>query len=256
MNLFNDHWEVWSCGGGRQSNAIAVLIITGRLPKPDFAMMVDTNRERSSTWRYVNEYTIPGLARVGVELKIIDRSQYVTVDLWSGENGTIPVLPAYTNKSGKTSKLSEYCSGEWKRDVVMRWCKANGITKMRNWLGISTNEMKRRRAPRRQWAQLRYPLLDEIPMTATQCEELVVSHGWPIPPHSSCWMCPNHSDAEWVDIRDNDPDDWKKACELDEEIRKIDPHAWLHKGCIPLAMVDLKPKTNIDKGGCSSGMCF
>ena len=31
----------WSCGGGVDSTAIAMLIIEGKLPKPDLAWMVD-----------------------------------------------------------------------------------------------------------------------------------------------------------------------------------------------------------------------
>ena len=41
--------EIWSCGGGTQSGAIAVLIGQGKLPKPDLCFMTDTGREKSST---------------------------------------------------------------------------------------------------------------------------------------------------------------------------------------------------------------
>jgi hypothetical protein len=37
--------RLWSSGGGTQSTAIAVLILQGRLPKPDLAVIVDTERE-------------------------------------------------------------------------------------------------------------------------------------------------------------------------------------------------------------------
>jgi hypothetical protein len=46
---------VWSCGGGGvQRAAIAALIASGELPKPDVAAMADTGREASETWRYFN----------------------------------------------------------------------------------------------------------------------------------------------------------------------------------------------------------
>ena len=44
---------VWSYGGGTQTAAIAVLILQGRLPKPDIAVMADTGREIASTWDYL-----------------------------------------------------------------------------------------------------------------------------------------------------------------------------------------------------------
>lgn len=37
--------QVWSCGGGTQSGAIASLIRLGKLPRPDYAFMTDTGRE-------------------------------------------------------------------------------------------------------------------------------------------------------------------------------------------------------------------
>jgi hypothetical protein len=45
--------EVFSSGGGTQSAAIAALIVQGRLPKPDFVVIADTDYECSSTWTRV-----------------------------------------------------------------------------------------------------------------------------------------------------------------------------------------------------------
>jgi len=36
--------QVWASGGGVQSTAIAALIVLGRLPKPDLAVIADTGR--------------------------------------------------------------------------------------------------------------------------------------------------------------------------------------------------------------------
>jgi hypothetical protein len=38
--------DLWSCGGGTQSAAIAALIVRGDIRKPDLAVIVDTERER------------------------------------------------------------------------------------------------------------------------------------------------------------------------------------------------------------------
>ncbi len=66
---------VWSCGGGTDSAAIGAMIVQGTLPKPDLAVIVDTERERSST---------PRLADVGVTIERVPKSAYATVDLWGG----------------------------------------------------------------------------------------------------------------------------------------------------------------------------
>jgi hypothetical protein len=73
--------QVWSCGGGTQSAAIAALIIQGRIERPAYSVMVDTEREKSSTWRFVDGVLKPRLAEVGVDLVVVSKSKYATVDL-------------------------------------------------------------------------------------------------------------------------------------------------------------------------------
>lgn len=66
--------EVWSCGGGTQSGAIATLIGMGKLPKPDICFMTDTGREKSSTWPFVDGFIRPQLAQVGAIVAAITRA--------------------------------------------------------------------------------------------------------------------------------------------------------------------------------------
>lgn len=88
--------QVWSCGGGRQSCAIAVLIITGRLPKPDVSVIADTGRERFTTFPYVHRYLIPGLASVGVKLEIVKASEWSYYGTGYVDGSGDLMLPAYT----------------------------------------------------------------------------------------------------------------------------------------------------------------
>lgn len=257
-------WEVWSCGGGVQSAAVAALIVSGRLPKPDFAVMVDTERERQSTWRYVDGVLKPALESAGVTLHVIKKSTYAKVDLWGGEDGGSCLIPGFTDQTGEVGKLPEFCSNEWKQRCVMRWCAAMGLkgskAGVKCWLGISTDEQRRRRGPQRQWFQPWYPLLDAVPMGRSGCFEVVRQIGWPDPPRSCCWMCPNMQDAQWLDMKENDPADFAKAVELEREVRKRDPHLWLHERAMPLDVIEFRPESpglfGNPGGGCSSGMCY
>ncbi|WP_259474093.1 hypothetical protein, partial [Pseudomonas syringae] len=45
--------QIWSSGGGTQSSAIAALICQGEL-SPDLSIIVDTEREMSTTWDYMD----------------------------------------------------------------------------------------------------------------------------------------------------------------------------------------------------------
>lgn len=246
--------EVWSCGGGTQSGAIATLIKQGKLPRPDFAFMTDTGRERSSTWPFVEGFIRPALASVGIDLQIVQASEFARLDVYWGNT---VLLPGYTTQNGTVGKLSPFCSGKWKRDVGERWMRSIGIETARNWIGISRDEPKRIRAQHRPWLQLWYPLIFEVPTTRAQCVELIRGEGWTGQiPHSACWMCPNSSDAEWIDMKLNWPADFDAACQLEYETRLKDPHFYLHPSCVPLREVDFfSQQTMLVERGCYGG-CF
>lgn len=247
--------QVWSSGGGVQSAAIAALIVSGRLPKPDFAVIADTGREQSTTWTYMDAVTAPALAAVGVTLHRVPASQYATVDLYGGADGDSLLIPAFTNQSGEIGKLPGYCSNEWKRRVVQRWVSEQGVEAADLWIGISTDEMRRVSPSKGKW-QNRYVLIEQR-MNRNECEAAVARLGWPKPPRSSCWMCPNHTQVEWRDIRDNKPDDWEQAIRFDREIRERDPHAFVHSDCVPLDEADLDDHNEVLFGhDCTSGLCF
>lgn len=256
--------QVWSCGGGTQSIAIAALIIQGKLPKPDLSVIVDTEREKSSTWEYYDSVLKPELANVGIELHRVAKSQFATVDLYS-VNDEHMLLPAYTTinrkLNGDPGKLSPFCSGEWKFRTVERWLRTQGIKKSRRWIGFSYDESKRiNKMVRGQdfkdglvW----FPLVLGVAMRRDDCVKIVTDMGWPDPPRSACWMCPNQGDAEWRELKEKYPDDFQQACDLEDMVRERDPHAFLHSSCVPLRDVDFAERPGLfTERECSSGMCF
>lgn len=237
--------SVWSCGGGTQSAAIAALIVKGQLPKPDYSLIVDTERERSATWDYFARTLQPALAAVGVDLVRVPKSAHATVDLYGG-NGDL-LLPAFT----ATGKLPTFCSNEWKRRVVKRYLAANGVKRCVLWLGMSAEESKRVRISSESWAVHAFPLFD-MWLTRQDCIDLVTSMGWPPPPRSSCWMCPNMGPDEWTSLP---PADLEKACALEDEIRAKDANLYLHPTRKPLREADLGA-SNGEETGCLHGVCF
>jgi hypothetical protein len=247
--------EVWSCGGGTQSAAIAALIVQGQLPKPDLAVIVDTEREVSETWAYHDAVIRPELEKAGVELHRVPKSRYATVDLYGGSNKDKLLIPAFTTFSGKVGKLPTYCSNEWKSRVVQRFCNerfpnAEGFT---IWLGISMDEMERMRFARGKW-QYSHPLVDQR-MRRADCVSLVHAMGWPTPPRSRCWMCPNQRSSEWRDLRENHPADWDKAVAFEKDLNGGAETFALHSSGQPLSeLADDHP--DLFGGDCMSGMCF
>jgi hypothetical protein len=92
-------------------------------------------------------------------------------------------------------------------------------------------------------------------MHVSGCLAAVEKIGWPPPPRSRCRHCPNQSDAEWAELS---PEEFAAACDLDDDVRDIDPNAFIHKSLTPLRQVVLKPDDDNGGlfGGCSSGTCY
>ena len=92
-------------------------------------------------------------------------------------------------------------------------------------------------------------------MRREECVQLIRDQGWTGHiPHSACFMCPNLSDAEWIDMKMNWSVDFAAACELEAETRLKDPHFFLHPACIPLADVDFMAQTTMfSQRGCTTG---
>lgn len=69
-------------------------------------------------------------------------------------------------------------------------------------------------------------------------------------------MCPNQSDAEWRDLKENRPEEFQNAVELEREIREKDSFAWLHQSCQPLDQVSFDQPEDLFSRACDSGACF
>jgi len=259
--------DVWSSGGGTQSAAIAALIITGELPKPDLAVIADTGREASETWRYNDQVIAPQLRKVGVELIRLPHDfdpasprkdgQWNTVDVYSGKDATTVIMPMFTKQTGKPGKLPKYCSNEWKTRPIDRFIRSRGFTEGRLWIGYSADELERLRAfdTRAKWNHW-YPLVEKR-MRRSDSIKLVEDMGWPTPPRSACWMCPYRSDAEWQHLKSTDPDDFERARRLEVTLQKNDPNVYFHNSCKPLDEVDFNEgQEDMFAKSCASGMCF
>ena len=213
-------------------------------------MIVDTEREGSKTWEYFDCVTAPALKKAGVTVHRVRKSDYATVDLYRNDD---ILIPAFTTQGAETGKLPTYCSNEWKQRVMRRWATDQGVAEADIWLGFSTDEMRRVTQPTGKW-QHKYPLIDKR-MTRWDCMAIVERMGWPEPPRSSCWMCPNKTGSEWKWQKENAPEDFAKAVEFERQIQSIDPDLWLTQQAIPLDKIDMSDDQLDLFGGCSGG-CF
>lgn len=260
--------EVFSSGGGTQSACISALIVQGLLPKPDIFAIADTGRERGTTWEYLNQVIIPAMQSVGVEVHRIG-PEWKSVPAhgrdWQSHNENTLLLPLFTDQSGEVGKLSGFCSKSWKVEVVNRYLsQVFGITRSqyRKWIGFSLDEWRRVQrmmcGEEYKKGQIRFPLVSDVPLKRHEAIRTVERMGWPEPPRSRCFDCPNQLDEEWIEVKEQAPEEFTLAVERDREIRLIDPHAWMHKTCVPLDQVDFSREPGLFDSGdyCSSGVCF
>lgn len=232
---------IWSFGGGTQSAAIAVLIALSKLPIPERCVIADTSYESTETWDYTDKFIRPMLSKVGLEVEIATHS-LSRYDLYDKKGGA--VIPMWT----RTGQLSNFCSGNWKRDVVKKWLaqpergygRKNPVVQ---WIGFSSNEKLRCKPAQVKWIENKFPLIHGYGVTLNRadCVRLVENHGLPTPPKSACYFCPFRNQREWKHQKMNYPDDHAKAVFYDNEIRKNDPlqeGLWVHRSLKPLDEVD------------------
>lgn len=236
--------DVWKYGGGTQSVAIAALIILGKIKKPELAVIADTGKERGTTWEYLDSVIQPALNSVGVKIHRVSTEKYCYAHdgVYSGK--TI-LIPAFTNVTGETGKMSGFCNKWWKQDAVNNWLRREqGIkpSKVRSWIGFSADEMPRvfRMMQGEEYlsGRIRFPLV-ELHMKRMDSINLAKEMGWPTPPRSACWMCPNQTDAEWRDLKENHPAEFALAVETEKQMREKDKNYFLHDSCKPLDIVNL-----------------
>lgn len=240
--------NILNYGGGWQTTGLLVLIEQGTLPRPDRIVIADTGREKQSTWDYLESNARPRMAAIGLDIEIAPRS-LAKVDIY-GHNGDL-LLPAYT----KTGKLPAFCSNEWKQRVVARYL---GHPKDAvHWIGFTYDERQRIKTTDGKI----FPLV-EMMLTKADIRQIIRAAGWPDPSSSACWMCANLDNAEWRAVRDNEPENFERACLLDEEIREQDLFSggtgvWLHHSRVALRDADLEAA---DRKGparqCGLGMCM
>lgn len=226
-----------SYGGGVQTIAILVLVATGKLPAPRLAIMADTGRERASTWRYLDRHALPLMQQLGIDFHRAGHD-LATVDLY-GHNGDL-LIPAFT----ESGKMHTYCSSEWKRYVVRRQLRALGYgpdNPVREWLGMSLDEIHRMKHSDVKWIETHWPLVFDVPLRRIDCLTAIERYGLPVPSKSACWMCPHLDNSEWREIRDDDPGDYALAVELDAAIRQADTRGgvYLHRDRVPLAEANI-----------------
>jgi hypothetical protein len=261
-----------SYGGGVQSTALLVLAAQRRIDFPLFVFAnVGNDSERKKTLRYVEEYAKPYAAEHGIELAEVHRRRRdgAIETLWGRltrpGSRSLPIPVRMSNGAPGTRS----CTADFKIKVVGKEMKRRGASKSSPatiGIGISVDEIERANTRRCEpHERIVYPLLD-LGLRRIDCQRIIREAGLPVPPKSSCFFCPFHRPETWHDMRREEPDEFEKACQLEDLLNERrdelgKDHVYLTRFNKPLREaipdgVDLLPMFDEADGACDSGWCM
>lgn len=250
--LLNPTLRIVSFGGGIQSWALLVAADKGLLgPKPDFAILGDTDDESEAMWTYYEAHR----DKVTTPIIVVPRGsilEHVRRSKQPHDGKQIATLPYYLQAGGQMMRT---CTATFKIDAVTQKTRellglekgqrVPKTTMVEVWIGFSMDEKKRAGGyPAELWQEVRYPLL-ELDWTRGDCERFLLENGFPVPARSRCIICPYRSDESW---RLLDADEFEHACRIDDGLREggtpprgYESLPFLHPARKPLREVDLTP---------------
>lgn len=262
--------RVMSNGGGIQSSTLIMMMCVGDLPWVDHIIHADVGDESAATMRHLDWLDAQILRysngrvethRVGRGGRLSDRIRNRAAGRGTLSNDRFVSAPFYTSggKSGRGGQGRRQCTREFKIEPLEKKLRALlGYAPRQRvpsrscevWIGITTDEVVRAGAAFTSWTVNRYPLLEKR-MSRTDCILWLQSRGFPVPPKSACIFCPYKTDAEWRWLRDNDPQAWADAIEIDRLIRNapgMRQQEFLHRSRRPLDEVDLSTSEDHGQG--------
>lgn len=281
--------DVISLGAGVQSTTMALMAAHGEIePMPVAAVFADTGAEPRAVYEHLRWLSsgnvLPFPVHV-VQWRNLrdDLLASARLENVAGRPGGHVSPPFHTlNVDHSLGMLRRECTQNFKIDPIRHETKRilgrdplkpirlrkGAAPLVRQWIGISADEVLRIKRHGPTWMQKRFPLVEEGRwLTRGHCLEWLSTHGYPRPPRSACTFCPYRSDPEWRELK-NSEEDWQDAVAIDRLIRDFPARGvarlqkggrlFVHWSKRPLEDVDLTDphKDQIPLwGGECEGMC-
>tara|TARA_R110000737_G_scaffold98490_1_gene132669 strand:- start:322 stop:1074 length:753 start_codon:yes stop_codon:yes gene_type:complete len=204
--------QVLSYGGGTQSTAMLIMIDNGSLTKPDIVIHADTGSELPETIEFIKTAKDFTENKLGIPFVIV-KSHLGSLHEWYLEKNAMPIIGIRS------------CTDKWKirpQRRYMREIVGNGKGKVlaECWLGITTDEERRRTDSNVKWCGLKYPLLDDYPISREGCISLNKKQGWNVI-KSGCHCCPYQGGKTWLQLKTDHPDLFAISVEMEKRKIKV-----------------------------------
>ena len=256
--------RVLSLGAGVQSSCLALMAEHGDygFPKPDLAIFADTGWEPPEVYAHLDWLE----SQLSFEVVRVSAGSIKDNIL----NGTNPEgqkfldIPAFlVNPGGSVSIAARQCTAHYKlnpihlelrkRLEIPYGRRAPKGTYVEMWLGISADEVARRKPSREEWIVNRFPLIEQGFTRAQLLNWFNENYPDHYLPRSSCVGCPYRSDSEWKQLKESSPKSFQDAVFVDWALRNvpntrdaIKGEAYLHRSRVPLSEVDFSEVTSYD----------
>lgn len=274
--------RVLSLGGGVQSSTMLLMGSTGHFgAPPDLAIFADTGNEPPAVYRMIEWLTEHSGVEVMVVTAVVPIAEAISRGVDASGRVTGLGIPTHTvDDNGKVGMARRVCTSHWKilpiekeirrRLGVSRITRDSGI-EVEQWLGISIDEVERVKPARPDWLFSRWPLI-ESHMSRADCErwwrENAPSSAPPLA-RSACAICPYRTADEWLILRNEDPELFDRACEVESDLNEVQRRRghghvthYLHRRRIPLREAVTADHAAASQGGLSprteecSGSCW
>ena len=250
-------YRVLSLGAGVQSTVLALMAERGEfgLPKPDIAIFADTQWEPKAVYDHLEWLK----TQVSFEIRTVTAGN-IKENLRQGvmpDNSKFIGVPIFLAKDdGSHGLMRRQCTTQYKLKPIHQELRqilglrprqlAPRHSKIEMWVGISVDEVSRVKPSQERWIYKKFPLVDLGLSRAQLYKWFQDNYPGRTLPKSACIGCPYHSDAIWKDMKQNDPEAFVEAIEVDIELRSnpnittLTPAAqgYLHGSRKPLALVD------------------
>lgn len=239
--------RVLSLGAGVQSTTLALAAARGDIgPMPDCAIFADTGWEPKAVMQHLMwlrerlPFPVHIVTAGNIRDGILNRRNTT-----GGRYAAIPWFMLNPDMSKGMGRRQ--CTKEYKIEPISKKIRELlGVDKgkrvpkgvmVEQWIGISTDEMERMKGAHHKWITHRWPLL-EAGMNRRQCIDWMAERQFSAP-KSACLGCPFHSNSEWRNIRDNDPEGWADVVAVDKAMREGDARGmrgveFMHRSCLPI----------------------
>ena len=256
--MLNDYLAL---GAGVQSSTLALMADQGEItPKPLAGIFADTKVEPPSVYLWLDwlekQLSFP-VYRVSAG-NLAEDALRLRTSKNTGLQYSKGMIPAFVDTPQGKGLLPRQCTRDYKITVIQRKMREllgveqvrSKVPLIRQWMGISFDELDRMKPAMVPWIEHYYPLVEKR-ITRQDCFNWMEARGYPRPPRSACVFCPYHSDKEWLRLKTEEPEgfafavEWEKkyqqVASQDEVIRGI---PYLHSSLVPLEQVQFNSNGN------------